>query len=116
MVLNKTHFVALATGCVLSFFGELEDVEDALECNRCQPESAVRARKCDKTEPTELAKSPRLSMRFDEQIRTVRSSGTSPRRGAGFDIDAVTSFDRRKTKSCPAPKLFHSMSREERLK
>jgi hypothetical protein len=49
--------------------GESEDVEDAAGFNRSQPESAVRPKKCDNNEPTELAKSPTT---VDEVRRTVQ--------------------------------------------
>ena len=62
-------------GLRLVVSGEPEDGEVAPGCSRSQPESAVRARKCDKNEPTELATSPPT---LDEVRRLVKNCDELP--------------------------------------
>lgn len=68
-------------GLRLVVSGEPQDGEVAPGCSRSQPESAVRAKKCDKNEPTELATSPptidevrRMAQNCDELPKHIRSA------------------------------------------
>jgi hypothetical protein len=54
---QKDAISCSGNGLRLVVSDEPEDVEHAVAFNRSQPESAVRAKKCDKNEPTELGRS-----------------------------------------------------------
>jgi hypothetical protein len=76
--LNESQKDAIScsgNGLRLVVSDEPEDGEVAPGFNRSQPESAVRAKKCDKNEPTELAKSPPT---VDEVRRTVQNCEELP--------------------------------------
>ncbi len=76
-------------GLRLVVSGEPEGGQYVPGFNYSQPESAVRGRKCDKNEPTELALSPPT---LDEVRRTVQDCQELPEpiRAACSDVDTLT--------------------------
>lgn len=72
---QKDAICCSGNGLRLVVSGESEDADGAAECNRPQAESAVRAKKCDKNEPIELATSPPT---LDELRQTVQDCDELP--------------------------------------